>query len=87
MLVLPVTLEFDGCYAHLLEILKHEYPNMPKQFTAVVSIECGDVRTRPFSLTCRSNDELKAKIEAEIAKLKYSLMLYGEEFVKYMVSK
>jgi len=87
ILVLPITLEFDGCYAHLLEVLKHEKPNMPREFTAVVSIECGNIRTRPFSLTCRTNDELKAKIEAEITKLKYAIMLYGEDFVREMVTR
>jgi len=90
ILVLPITLEHEGCLVHLLEILKHSGSSalgIPPYFTAVVSIECGDIKTKPFSIDARSNEELIAKIETEITKIKYTEMLYGSEFVKRLVAR
>ena len=85
IVVPPFTLEVEDCLVDILEVLKHEYPWGEKQFTVACKIRCGDVETKVFDLTVSDTRELKAKLLAEITKLKVMRMVYGDDYVRRVV--
>ena len=80
--ILPLTMDVDGFKVHLLEVLKNTLPDGTPQYFAVVRIEKDDFSTRNFTIPCRSTQELKAKLMAEIAKIRYVMFTYGKDFAK-----
>ena len=80
----PVTLIADNCLVHILEVLRHETP-WGEEFTVAVKLDCGKISTRVFDLTVRNEKELKAKILAEITRLKMMRLVYGDEITQEIV--
>ena len=80
----PFTLAVDGCLVTILEVLKHEAP-WGTEYTVALRADCGKISSRVFSLTVRDEEELKAKIKAEIAKLKIMRLELGDELTQEIV--
>lgn len=80
----PFTIDVKGCLVDILEALEHQAP-WGKEYTVSMRIRCGGITTRVFNLTVRNNDELKAKILAEIAKLKIMLLELGHDNTQQIV--
>jgi len=84
--VLPITVEVDGALVHILEILRLRSPSGDGGYVAVCKIEMGGIRTRNFPITFRTQEELREKLRTEVAKIKITRFLYGDDFVRGMVS-
>ena len=74
VIVPPVLVELDGAKVYILEVTQYTTPLGRKCFFVSCFIEIGDYRTHVFPVPACSNDELKAKLKAEIAKIKLVLM-------------
>jgi len=74
VVVPPVLVELDGAKVYILEITKHEWVNKQKRFLVTVFVEWNGFRSPIFTLDVESNAELKAKLRAEIAKMKFIIM-------------
>jgi hypothetical protein len=76
--ILPKAFEYDGCTIYLLEVIKTGTP----EYIAVVAFEYEGMKTRPFSIPFKTREELRAKILAEIAKLKMYIYTMGKDKVR-----
>ena len=80
----PVVFAAEGCLVHILEVLQHRAP-WGDEYSVAVKLDCGKISTRVFNLTVRNEEELKAKILAEITKLKMMRLVYGDELTQEVV--
>lgn len=80
----PFTVIVDNCLVHVLEVLRHN-TRWGTEYTVALRVECGAVSSRVFNLTVRNEKELKAKILAEVTKLRLMKYVYGKEFTQEVV--
>ena len=74
IVVPPVVTELDGAKVYILEITEHEWLNRQKRFLVTVFVEWNGFRSPIFTLDVEDNRELKNKLRAEIAKMKFIIM-------------
>lgn len=80
----PLVIEVDNCLAHILEVLRHDAP-WGTEYTVSIKLECGPVRTRVFNLTVENTEQLKAKLLAEVTKLRLMRFIYGDDHTREIV--
>ena len=80
----PFTVVVDNCLVHILEVLEHRLP-WGEEYTVSMRVDCGNIRTRVFNLTVKNTQELKAKILAEITKLRLMRYIYGDKYTQEIV--
>jgi hypothetical protein len=71
----PSELTVDGCRVAILEALKTKVLD-EELHHIVVAISCKGVHTKPFTIDARTPREFRAKLKAEIAKLKMLIYMY-----------
>ena len=81
----PVSFAADGCLVHILEVLRSTAPDGNPLYHVALKIQCGPIESKVFNLTVKNNRELKAKILAEITKIKLMRMVYGDEFTRRVI--
>jgi len=65
----------DGAKVTILEITSHKWIDGSTHYIVSCQVEYGSYKSQIFQLDVKSNDELMAKLKAEVAKLK--LMIYA----------
>jgi len=70
ILVPPVVTEIDGAKVYILEVTGRDWIDGKRHFIVSVQVEWNGKRSQVFQLDVTSNDELVAKLKAEIAKFK-----------------
>jgi len=74
VIVPPAVVELDGAKVYILEVTSRRWLDGKTHYLVTCFIEIGDKRSQVFSLDVTSNEELKAKLRAEIAKMKLVLV-------------
>lgn len=80
----PFTFILDRCLVHILEVIMHK-GLLGEEYTVAVKLDCGKISTRVFDLTVKNERELKAKLMAEITKLRMLRIVYGDEITQGIV--
>ena len=83
--ILPLSFEAEGCIVHLLEVLRSKNPDGTNEYHVVLKIQCNDIESKVFDLSVKNTRELKAKILAEITKLKLMVLVHGKEFARRVI--
>ena len=78
--ITPVDIEVDDCTVTILEVAKLRLPW--EQYQASVQVKCKDAVSRVFQVDFKDKEELKQKLETEVAKFKYILLLYSKTDLK-----
>jgi len=81
----PIAVEVDDCVAYILEVLKSKLVDNTEMYHVSVKIKCGDVESKVFTLSVRSNSELIAKLRVEVSKYKMMLYALGKEFASKVI--
>lgn len=74
--VLPMDVEVEGCTVTILEVVRLP---LLESYQASAQVKCGDTTSNVFQVVYRDGKELRLKLETEVLKFKYALMLYGKE--------
>jgi len=74
VIVPPFTVELDGAKVHILEVTERKWVDKKKHYLVTCYVEIGNHRSQVFTLDVTSNEELKAKLRVEIAKMKFMLL-------------
>ena len=74
VIIPPVLVELDGAKVYILEVTEHTWLNGRKRFLVTLFVEYNGFRSPIFTLDVEDNQELKSKLRAEIAKMKFIIM-------------
>lgn len=68
--ILPITVDIDGCTVSILEV--HKYTTIDKRQRYIVSCRarCGDKTSNTFFIDVESNSELLWKLRIELSKFR-----------------
>ncbi|RLE65532.1 MAG: hypothetical protein DRJ38_03540 [Thermoprotei archaeon] len=74
VIVPPAVVELDGARVYILEVTERTWIRGEKRFLVTCMIEYAGYCSPKFTLDVASNEELKAKLQAEIAKMKLAIL-------------
>jgi len=81
----PVTTKVSNCLVDILEVLKSELISGDTWYHVVVKVRCPDFQSRVFCLDVKDINDLKHKVEVEIAKIRMLKFVLGNDYIREVV--
>ena len=83
--ILPMSFELEGCTVYILETIKTKRVDGSEEYHVTVKIKWNNIESKIFSLDVKDNKELKAKLLAEISKMKLMKYILGDDLTKKII--